>query len=95
MCITHDIIKRRNETKQVKLQPEPFSARGVMEDVCEILFPLAAAKDVELVHLCATDVPRVLIGDPARLRQVLVNLIGNSIKFSKENGGQVEVYHYF
>lgn len=75
----------------MKLQVEPFTVHGVMEDVCEILFPLAAAKNVELVHIVSPDIPRALLGDPARLRQVLVNLIGNSIKFSNESGGHVEV----
>lgn len=77
----------------MKLQVEPFTVVGVMEDVCEILFPLAANKNVELVHVVGPDVPRVLLGDPARLRQVLVNLIGNSIKFSNESGGHVEVLY--
>eukprot|EP00026_Physarum_polycephalum_P000064 Phypoly_transcript_00064.p1 GENE.Phypoly_transcript_00064~~Phypoly_transcript_00064.p1 ORF type:complete len:1946 (+),score=282.67 Phypoly_transcript_00064:262-6099(+) len=92
LTVISDILDfRRNETRQVKLQAEPFSVHGVMEDVCEILFPLAAQKNVELVHVVAPDVPRTLLGDAARLRQVLVNLINNSIKFSNENGGHVEV----
>ena len=76
----------------MKLQVEPFSVHGVMEDVCEILFPLAAQKNIELVHVVAPDVPRMLAGDAARLRQVLVNLISNSIKFSNDSGGVVEVF---
>ncbi|MET0010043.1 MAG: response regulator [Candidatus Thiodiazotropha sp. 6PLUC4] len=67
-----------------KLEPEtaPFNVRECFEDPTVLLSPSAHDKGLELVLLVYSDVPRTLIGDEPRIRQILVNLISNAIKFT-------------
>ncbi|RLW67600.1 MAG: hypothetical protein B6D71_16150, partial [gamma proteobacterium symbiont of Stewartia floridana] len=67
-----------------KLEPEtaPFNVRECFEDPTVLLSPSAHDKGLELVLLVYSDVPKILIGDEPRIRQILVNLISNAIKFT-------------
>jgi two-component system sensor histidine kinase BarA len=69
-----------------KLEPEtaPFDVRECFEDPTVLLSPSAHDKGLELVLLVYSDVPRILIGDEPRIRQILVNLISNAIKFTHD-----------
>ncbi|MCG8039999.1 MAG: response regulator [Candidatus Thiodiazotropha taylori] len=69
-----------------KLEPEtaPFNVRECFEDPTVLLSPSAHDKGLELVLLVYSDVPKILIGDEPRIRQILVNLISNAIKFTHE-----------
>jgi two-component system sensor histidine kinase BarA len=69
-----------------KLEPEtaPFNVRECFEDPTVLLSPSAHDKGLELVLLVYSDVPKILIGDEPRIRQILVNLISNSIKFTHQ-----------
>jgi two-component system sensor histidine kinase BarA len=69
-----------------KLEPEtaPFNVRECFEDPTVLLSPSAHDKGLELVLLVYSDVPKTLIGDEPRIRQILVNLISNAIKFTHE-----------
>jgi len=66
-----------------------FSLRDSLADTMTMLSNQAHKKGLELIYDIPFDVPDTLVGDPGRLRQVLVNLVGNSIKFTQE--GEVEV----
>eukprot|EP01113_Clastostelium_recurvatum_P035601 TRINITY_DN4985_c0_g1_i4.p1 TRINITY_DN4985_c0_g1~~TRINITY_DN4985_c0_g1_i4.p1 ORF type:complete len:1065 (-),score=265.52 TRINITY_DN4985_c0_g1_i4:192-2954(-) len=68
---------------EVVLQQEVFCVERVMDEVCELLVTLAQAKGVALHALAHKGVPSRVVGDHSRLRQVLVNLIGNAIKFTE------------
>jgi signal transduction histidine kinase/CheY-like chemotaxis protein len=79
----------RLDSGRLALEETAFDVRGVMQSAVEMLSSDAQAKGLELTLEVADDVPRRAGGDPRRLRQVLLNLIGNAIKFT--NAGSVRV----
>ncbi len=72
------------EAGRLELDAHPFDLRECIEGALEILAPRAADKNVELGCLFAADVPTAVIGDSARLRQVLLNLLSNAVKFTEQ-----------
>ncbi|MFH1476436.1 MAG: response regulator [Verrucomicrobiota bacterium] len=70
------------EAGKIELENIDFNLSDVVEDVIGVLAVKAAQKDLELIDSIEPDVPLNLKGDPGRLRQILVNLIGNAIKFT-------------
>src|SRR5262249_55674423 len=70
------------EAGQMELDAISFDIRAMLGDTIASFGARAAEKGIELALDIATDVPRTLIGDAGRLRQVLVNLLGNAIKFT-------------
>ncbi len=77
------------EAGKLDLEPAPFSLRHVIEDALLPLALRAHQKNLELACQLAPDLPDALIGDAGRLRQILINLVGNAIKFT--HGGEVVV----
>ena len=71
------------EAGKLELESIQFSLRQVVEDVVEMLAQKAAQKGLELACQVEEGLPRVLMGDPERLRQILVNLVSNAIKFTE------------
>ena len=66
----------------MRLEPVAFDLRAVMESVTGLFRPQALAKGLELQCSVAPDVPSLVNGDPFRIRQILVNLLGNAVKFT-------------
>lgn len=79
----------RIETGRMRLNTREFDLRAWLDEVVEPMATLAAAKGLQLSWVAAGDVPARIIGDADRMRQVLVNLVANAIKFT--NSGKVEV----
>lgn len=77
------------EAGKLKLEALHFDLHATVEDAVSLLGERAYAKGLELMSLVQAGVPTALCGDPGRLRQVLVNLIGNAIKFTER--GEVVV----
>jgi signal transduction histidine kinase/CheY-like chemotaxis protein/HPt (histidine-containing phosphotransfer) domain-containing protein len=77
------------EAGQMELEAIPFSPREVIESVAEVAAVRAEAKDLEVVLALSPQLPAQLRGDPTRLRQLLMNLLGNAVKFTEH--GQVTV----
>ncbi len=71
------------ETGHLELESIPFNLADLVDKTAELMGVRANAKALELVAFVHPDVPLYLMGDPIRLRQVLVNLLGNAIKFTE------------
>ena len=72
------------EAGMVTLNYDWFHVRSVIEDVCDLIYPLAIDKAIELNYILQEDVPPMVKGDKFRIRQVLLNVIGNAIKFTQQ-----------
>jgi PAS domain S-box-containing protein len=83
------------EAGKMSVAHENFSVRAVVESVLENAATRVAGKQVALAAVVARDIPRHLTGDPARLRQVLVNLVSNGVKFTEQGEVVVRVQIYF
>jgi len=77
------------EAGKLDMDPVTFDLHRTVEDVVRAFTLKAYEKRVELMHEIANDVPRFMVGDPGRLRQILVNLLGNALKFTQQ--GEVVV----
>ena len=88
VSIVNDILDfSRMEAGRLELDEAPFELTDAVEPVARMLAPRAVDKGVELVCCIAHDVPSVIRGDANRLRQVIINLVGNALKFT--DAGQV------
>ena len=91
VTVINDVLEFSEiEAGKLKLQRVGFGLRDCIGDTLEALAVPAHKKSLELAYVISDDVPDELIGDPTRLREVLVNLVGNAIKFTPA-GGEVVV----
>jgi PAS domain S-box-containing protein len=90
LTIINDILDlSKIEAGKLDLAPEWTDVRGLIDDVVGLLRPLAAEKGLHVDGVCAADVPARVLADGGRLRQILLNLAGNAVKFTDE--GRVSV----
>ena len=75
------------EAGKLELDPADFSLRAAVGDTLRALAVRAHKKGLELIYQVQPDVPDALVGDAGRLRQVLLNLVGNAIKFTDDGRG--------
>ena len=76
----------RIEAGRLDLETRPFALAALVEDIVELLATRAQAKGIEVACHIDARVPHRVIGDAARLRQVLLNLAGNAVKFTESGG---------
>jgi PAS domain S-box-containing protein len=82
--IINDILDfSKIEAGKLDLEDIDFDLRALIEDLIELLAPRAHQKRIELAYKLAPGLPDTVRGDPTRLRQVLINIIGNAIKFTE------------
>jgi signal transduction histidine kinase len=106
ITITNDILDfSKIESGRLDLEEHPFDLRTCIEEAIELLAPKAAEKKLDLAYELDDSVPVTVIGDVTRLRQILVNLVGNAVKFTSEGevvvkatlagaGSQPETVHF-
>jgi signal transduction histidine kinase/ligand-binding sensor domain-containing protein/ActR/RegA family two-component response regulator len=83
LCIINDILDlSKIEAGKFSLQLEPFDPLQTLEECLDLLSGLAAKKGIDLVGDIDPSLPSLLVGDAGRLRQVVLNLLGNAIKFT-------------
>lgn len=88
--IVNDILDlARIEAGKLGLEERLYDVRALLQSIASLLEPQAMARGLTLLAGVSDATPRALLGDPDRIRQILVNLIGNAIKFTHE--GRVEV----
>ncbi|MBC7908015.1 MAG: PAS domain S-box protein, partial [Rhodospirillaceae bacterium] len=93
LTILNDILDfSRMEAGRTEVQAEPFQLDDALHGVLALMAPRAREKAVELTLDMAPDVPTAVVGDVARLRQVLLNLVGNAVKFTDKGGVAVSVF---
>ncbi len=78
------------EAGRLAVAERGYSLHALVQEVCELLGPRAEEKSLALAGFVARKVPAEIVGDPARVRQVLLNLVGNAVKFTGSGGILVE-----
>jgi len=90
--VINDILDfSRIEARKLAIETETFDLREAVFDIVRTLSVRAAKRNLELLCRIAPNVPEVVVGDCGRLRQVLINLIGNAIKFTERGEVETEV----
>jgi two-component system, sensor histidine kinase len=85
LTIINDILDfSKIEAGKLELEEHPFDLRNCIEESIELLAPKAAEKGLDLACEIDEDLPETLVGDVTRLRQILVNLVGNAVKFTSK-----------
>lgn len=92
LSLINDILDfSKIEAGEINLDSMPFDLRDVVEEACEIVEPKLQGKPVKLSYRLDPSLPKKLVGDPGRTRQVIVNLLDNACKFTKEGSIDLRV----
>jgi len=90
--VINDILDfSKIEAGRLDLEVTDFELSPLVESVTELMASRAHVKRIDLVSYAHPDIPPVLTGDPGRLRQIMLNLVGNAIKFTDNGGVALEV----
>jgi signal transduction histidine kinase/DNA-binding response OmpR family regulator len=88
--IINDILDfSKIEAGRIELERVPFHLRGIIDETFQTLALRANEKGLELIADLLPDVPDIFVGDPGRFRQILINLVGNAVKFTTQ--GEITV----
>ncbi|OSM01641.1 putative PAS/PAC sensor hybrid histidine kinase [Magnetofaba australis IT-1] len=94
LALINDILDlSKIEAGQLQLEPEPFNLKQLASATCDILAVRAERKGLMLEQSYCDDADALFLGDAQRLRQILLNLLGNAIKFTRSGGVRLEVEH--
>ena len=92
LTIINDILDfSKIESGKLELEHHPFDLHTCIEEALDLLAPKAAEKNLDLAYLVDDAIPKILVSDVTRLRQILVNLIGNAVKFTHQGEVVIEV----
>lgn len=92
LTIINDILDfSKIDAGQMELDPAPFDLAEAIEDVATLVSAKVAEKDLELIVRVDPGLPKVLIGDVGRIRQIITNLLGNAVKFTEKGHVYVNV----
>src|SRR3989442_9790043 len=92
LTIINDILDfSKIESGKLDLEHHPFELHTCIEEALDLLGPKAAEKKLDLAYFVDDSIPKILVSDVTRLRQILVNLIGNAVKFTHHGEVVIEV----
>ncbi|MBU1701107.1 MAG: response regulator [Candidatus Eisenbacteria bacterium] len=92
LTLINDILDfSKIEAGKLDIESIEFPIRTIVEEASNIVAERACRKKLELIYLIPPHVPKVVIGDPNRIRQILLNLLGNAIKFTQQGEVLVQV----
>jgi signal transduction histidine kinase/DNA-binding response OmpR family regulator len=92
LAVINDILDfSKIEAGKLNLENQPLDLRSCIESVLDLLANTAAEKKLELMYMMADEVPAAIYGDLTRLRQILVNLVGNALKFTERGELMISV----
>ena len=92
LTIINDILDfSKIESGKLELEHHPFELHTCIEEALDLLAPKAAEKKLDLAYIVDDAIPKILVSDVTRLRQILVNLIGNAVKFTHQGEVVIEV----
>jgi signal transduction histidine kinase/CheY-like chemotaxis protein len=81
------------EAGRLDLTATPFSPRQLLQDTLDVIAPCADARSLELLARVDPTIPHRIIGDPGRIRQILLNLLSNAVKFTEHGEVEITVDH--
>ena len=85
LAIINDILDfSKIEAGQIEIEEYPFCLQTCIEEACDLVANRLRSKNVELIYHHGTATPQRILSDPTRLRQILINLLGNAVKFTTE-----------
>lgn len=94
LTIINDILDfSKIDAGQMELDPEPFNLAESIEDVVTLVSANAVEKDLELIVRISPNLPKTLIGDSGRIRQIITNIVGNAVKFTDSGHIFINVTH--
>src|SRR5204862_3419473 len=92
LTIINDILDlSKLESGKLELEHHPLELHTCIEEALDLLSPKAAEKKLDLAYIVDDSIPKILVSDVTRLRQILVNLIGNAVKFTTQGEITIEV----
>ncbi len=92
LTIINDILDfSKIESGKLELENHPFELHTCVEEALDLLVPKATEKNLDLAYIIDDAVPKIMVSDVTRLRQILVNLVSNSVKFTQQGEVVVQV----
>jgi histidine kinase 2/3/4 (cytokinin receptor) len=86
ISLINEVLDRAKiEAGKIDLESVPFDLRSILDDVISLFSSKSREKGIELAVYVSERVPEILLGDPGRFRQIITNLVGNSIKVNAHN----------
>ncbi|KAK1301275.1 Histidine kinase 4 [Acorus calamus] len=93
ISLINEVLDRAKiEAGKLELEAVPFDIRAILDDVLSLFSSKSRAKRIELAGFVSDKVPKFLVGDPGRFRQIITNLVGNSVKFTEQGHIFVQVH---
>ncbi len=93
MAVLNDLLDfSKAESGMIELIEEAFNLRQCLEDTFSLYSVIASERNLEMEYAIDPGLPVIMVGDVTRLRQVLVNVVGNAVKFTETGGVYVHVY---
>ncbi|KAF3785577.1 Histidine kinase 4 [Nymphaea thermarum] len=93
ITLINEVLDRAKiESGKLELEAVPFNLRSILDDILSLFSGKSRNKGIELGVFVSDKVPELLIGDPGRFRQIITNLVGNSVKFTERGHIFVRVH---